>query len=79
MKKLETIAEIKTAIDAGLTVKCDNGNYTAFKDSIGQYLIRFDYSDYCIGLHGMAGTEYENSLNGKNFYVDPAGGVEYNR
>ena len=64
MKMLETIEDIKQAVDDGRTVKCDNGHYTVIKDSIGQYLITYDHSDYCIGLHGMEGTEFERHLNG---------------
>lgn len=69
MRPLRTIQEIKDAVDAGETVKCDNGNYSVIKDSIGQYLITFDHSDYCIGLHGKKGTQYENQLNGTRFFV----------
>ena len=69
MTKLLTIAEIKQAVDNGEHVKCDTDSYTVYKDRIGQYLIRFDYSDYCIGLHGRPGTEYETSLNGTTFYT----------
>jgi hypothetical protein len=67
MKMLKTIEDIKNAVDAGRTVKCDNGNYTVVKNSIGQYFINYDYSDYCVGLHGMEGTKFERNLNGENF------------
>tara|TARA_R100001244_G_C5074422_1_gene112246 strand:+ start:24 stop:242 length:219 start_codon:yes stop_codon:yes gene_type:complete len=71
MKMLETIEDIKKAVDDGRTVKCDNGNYTVVKDS-GQYFITYDYSDYCIGLHGMEGTKFERNLNGENFREEQA-------
>jgi len=65
--KLETIGDIKAAVDSGKRVVCDNGNYEVIKDHIGQYLIHFMHSDYYIGLHGMEGTKYADKLNGKDF------------
>jgi len=65
--ELHTINEIKSAVDAGHDVRCDNGHYEVIKDSIGQYLIHFMGSDYYIGLHGREGTEYADHLNGANF------------
>ena len=67
-RNLNTIEDIRAAVDAGETVRCDGGNYEVIKDSLDQYLIHFRGSDYYIGLHGMEGTEYERVLNGKDFY-----------
>ena len=74
--KLETIQDIKTAVDAGKVVKCNNGSYSVIKDSLDQYFIKFDGSDHVIGLHGAAGTEYADKLNGSNFHtIEPV--VQY--
>lgn len=69
MIKLNTIAEIKQAVDNGDKVYCGNDLYQVIKDSIGQYLILCASTNYCIGLHGMKGTKHENALNGENFYT----------
>ena len=66
---LNTIAEIKAAVDRGERVICDNGYYEVIKDSQDEYLIYFIDSDYYIGLHGREGTEYANKLNGRDFRV----------
>lgn len=68
MALLNTIQEIKTAVDAGKTVYADSEAYTVIKDSLGQYLIKF-HSGSVIGLHGQAGTQYETTLNGHQFYT----------
>jgi len=69
--ELETIEEIKAAVDAGHAVHCGNDGYTVTKDSIGQYLIKYAHNNYCVGLHGMEGTKYEGVLNGGDFYSYP--------
>lgn len=63
-----TIAEIKSAVDAGLKVHCLNSMYYVTKDNIGQYLIKRKMTSFCIGLTNEDGTE----LNGKEeeFYVE---------
>lgn len=66
---LETAAEVRAAVDAGHTVKCNGGGYDVIKDSIGQYLIHFPPNNNYIGLAGRAGTEYEDHLNGRDFYI----------
>lgn len=60
---VSAIAEIKSLVDAGVTVYCDNEGYIVIKDKAGQYLIHYQGSDYYIGLHGLEGTEFENKLN----------------
>lgn len=62
------IAEIKQAVDAGLTVHWANRGYRVIKDSIGQYLIKFDPNGHCIGLTNRAG----DTLNGQEheFFCD---------
>lgn len=67
---LNTIPEIKAAVYAGKTVLCDGGGYEVIKGKSNDYYIHFITTDYYIGLHGMAGTEYENKLNGENFYYE---------
>lgn len=59
----EAIAEIKSLVDRGVRVHCDNEGYIVLKDTVGQYLIHFQGSDYYIGLHGREGTEFEDTLN----------------
>jgi len=66
---LSTIEEIKAAVDNGQTVHVDTDAYEVIKDDIGQYLIICEMNDYCIGLHGIAGTKFERVLNGSAFYV----------
>jgi len=65
------IKEIKKAINNNKKVCWSNPAYDVIKDDIGQYLIKCNLNDHCIGLHGLEGTEYENQLNGKeeDFYI----------
>jgi len=67
--QLTTIPEIKAAVDRGEIVYVASDSYKVIKDSIGQYLIKCGFNDYCIGLHGQEGTKYANKLNGTNFYI----------
>ncbi len=69
MTQLNTIEEIKAAVDAGEEVRAGNDGYEVIKDSIGQYLIHHIGSDYYIGLHGRAGTKYAEVLNASDFYT----------
>ena len=69
MTRLETIPEIKGAVDGGKRVFCGNELYEVVKDGIGQYLIVCHANQYCVGLHGAEGTKYESELNGENFYT----------
>jgi len=66
--ELYTVQEIKKAVDEGKTVYSGNEAYTVIKDKVGQYLIICSLNNYCIGLSGLEGTQYENKLNGTNFY-----------
>lgn len=68
--ELTTKAEIIEAVDAGKDVYCDGGGYKVIKDSKGQFLIKSNINGRCIGLSGDEGTEYENVLNGTDFYVE---------
>jgi len=69
MQFLKSVFEVKSAVDSGLDVRCDGGGYRVFRDKKGQYLINFIGSDYYIGLHGLNGTEYSDTMNGKDFYI----------
>lgn len=66
---LNTIKEIKDAVDFGHTVKADTDGYTVSKGVGNRYFISFEHSDYCIGLHGLDNTKYANKLNGSSFYI----------
>ena len=66
--ELYTVQEIKKAVDEGKTVYSDNEAYTVKKNKFGNYNIICSLNGYCIGLHGMEGTQSENKLNGTNFY-----------
>lgn len=66
--ELHTAQEIKKAVDEGKTVYSGNEAYTVVKDKLGQYLIKCSLNGYCVGLSGQEGTQYENKLNGTNFY-----------
>ena len=70
VETLTTIAEIKNAVNKGRKVYCGNSAYQVIKDNIGQWLIKCSLNGYCIGLHGQEGTQYENQLNGENFYTE---------
>jgi hypothetical protein len=70
VETLESIAEIKNAVNKGRKVYCGNSAYLVIKDKVGQWLIKCSLNGYCIGLHGQVGTDYENQLNGENFYTE---------
>ena len=72
MNRLETINEIKRAVIEGHDVRCMGGGYKVIQNSANHedYLIIFESTGYCIGLHGRAGTEYETQLNGRGFYYE---------
>jgi hypothetical protein len=55
-----TIAEIKAAVDAGRAVRWKNAAYRVIRDSLGQYLIRYEPNGHCIGLTNRDG----DKLNG---------------
>ena len=65
---LTTIDEIKAAVDAGYKVHSSNDGYEVRKSKGGDYYIIYTPNDYMIGLHGQAGTEYAEQLNGSDFY-----------
>lgn len=69
MKKLKTIGDIKSAVDQGKTVFSDTREYSVVKDG-SEYYIVCSINGHTIGLHGMAGTEYEFRLNGTKFWHD---------
>lgn len=69
IKELTIIDDIKSAVDKGETVYSDNEAYKVIKDSKGQYMIKCTLNGYCIGLHGAVGSQYEDKLNGTNFYI----------
>ena len=60
---------IKAAVNAGQRVFADSPLYEVIKDQIGQYLIVCRSNNHCIGLHGMAGTQYEHRLNARRFFT----------
>jgi hypothetical protein len=64
---LETIQEIKNAVDNGITVYADTAFYRVIKDKNNNYLIKSNHG-HVIGLHGQNGTEYETVLNGNKFW-----------
>lgn len=67
---LTTISQIKEAVDKGYTVYCDSLAYEVIKDSDGDYTIKCEFNGFLSGLHGKAGTKYENKLNGKLFFYN---------
>jgi hypothetical protein len=69
MKVLNTIQEIKEAVNQGKTVYSESSLYQVIKDTKGQFLIKCSINGYCIGLHGAEGTPYENQLNANNFFI----------
>lgn len=66
---LRTIPEIKKAVDSGERVYSDSTTNAVSKDSkTGEYVIRSIYNNSIVGLHGKKGTDYENNLNGMEFF-----------
>ena len=59
---MNTIKQVKESIDAGKAVYWNNDGYTAYKDSIGQYLITFEPNGHTVGLTD----EYDAS----DFYIE---------
>jgi len=59
--------EIKQAIEENKKVFWSNNNYEVIKDSIGQYLIKCNLNNHCIGLTWLD----EETMNGeeKDFFV----------
>ena len=45
-----TLEGIQRAVDCGQTVHWSNTAYRVINDSIGQWLIKCDLNDHCIGL-----------------------------
>jgi hypothetical protein len=45
-----TLNQIKGAMALGLSVKWSNDGYDVIQDSLGQYLIKYRPSGFCIGL-----------------------------
>lgn len=64
--KLTTAQEIKKAVDEGKEVYMGSEFYKVIKKN-GEYLIKGS-NGYTIGLSGEEGTEYENKLNGSDFF-----------
>jgi len=64
----DDIAEIKRIVNTGVTVYSSNDGYIVKRTNLEDYVITFIYNGYCIGLHGLKGSRYENQLNGSNFY-----------
>lgn len=64
-----TLDEIKAAIDEGRPVYHQTPNYRVIRDNLGQYLIKCQSNDYCIGLTWQDG----QTLNGKpyEFFTGP--------
>lgn len=65
-----TKQEIIQAVNEGKRVFCGNRNYEVIKDSKGQFLIEYAKGKHYVGLHGLEGTQYENVLNGSNFFIE---------
>jgi hypothetical protein len=57
---MQTLEEIKQAVDQGLPVYWQNAGYQVIKDSLGHYLIQHQAGS-CIGLTWRDGV----TLNGK--------------
>jgi len=62
-----TLNEIKMVVEAGGIVCHQNHGYQVIKDCVGQWLIKYVHSDYCIGLTHRDGV----TMNGKeeDFFI----------
>ena len=65
---LKTKQEICTAVDSGYTVHSDTPAYTVIKHAKKGYLISC-VNGHSVGLSGEEGTEWENVLNGTEFFI----------
>lgn len=63
-----TVAEIKKAVDSGITVHWKSDGYNVIKDKNGEYLIIFTPNQSAIGLTRKDGV----TLNGaaEDFYIN---------
>ena len=63
-----TLWEIKHAVLQGKTVHWETSNYVVINDSVGQWLIKCQVDDSCIGLTHQDGV----TMNGKGseFYIE---------
>ena len=66
MIQLNSLAQIKEAVNEGKTVCAGSSAYRVIKDNLGQFLIKYIYSDYCIGLTWRDGV----TLNAKLFWIE---------
>ena len=69
MNTLKTIAEVKASVDAGNRVHWSNSGYTVIKDSIGQYLIAWNYGGNDANFVGLYSGYFEPDFISNNpFY-----------
>jgi len=47
---MQTIDQVKDAIDNGKDVRWSNDGYKCIKDSLGKYLVVFTANGYCSGI-----------------------------
>lgn len=67
---MKTIEEVRAAVDAGKAVHWNNGGYTVIKDSIGQYLIAWNYGGQGENFVGLGSAYFEpDFLKDNPFYV----------
>ena len=71
-----TLKEIKEAVENGKKVYWQNQNYQVVKDCIGQWMIKCQINNSCIGLTARSGMSFVGAmgigkLNGKpeDFYI----------
>ncbi len=71
IKTVMTLETIKQAIDEGKKVELYKGSHEVVKHKFGHYMIHCKANGVVVGLHGMAGTTYENVANFplKDFYI----------
>lgn len=67
--KLNTVEEIKKAVDAGKTVFADTKAYRVIKNKQNYYIV-CSFNQYTVGLHGLEDTPYANKLNGTSFWTE---------
>ena len=67
--KLDTIEEIKKAVDEGKTVFADTKAYQVIKNKENYYIV-CAFNNSTVGLHGLENTKYADKLNGKAFWTE---------
>ncbi len=68
---MKTLNEVQSAVDSGATVHWSNSGYTVIKDSIGQYLIAWNYGGQGENFVGLGSAYFEPDFLKDNPFYTP--------